>query len=158
VSDPLGIDLDLNLSLRAHGWRLAGPGMHLDLTPAQGTSGRLQDLGRVKGRTNLAQALVLRLLTEKGELATLGHADYGSEHLRLIGEPNTQANRNLLRLYILDALRRELRVASVAELRIERPQGTQGLDTVDIHISLIVRDDPVPLSLVVPFSFAGDAA
>lgn len=158
MSDPLGIDLDLHLAPRALGWKVAGPGIPLDLTPAEGTSGRLADLGRVDGRSNVAQALVLRLLTAKGELEPLGLTDFGSEHLRLVGEPNTQANRNLLRLYVLDTVRREPRVASVEELAVERPDAAAARDTVDIRLTVRLHRDPQPLSLVVPFSFAGEAA
>lgn len=157
MSDPLGIDLDLHLAPRAWGWKVAGPGIPLGLAPAEGSSGRLADLGRVEGRANVAQALVLRLLTEKGELEQLGLSQYGSEHLRLIGEPNTQANRNLLRLYVLDAVRREPRVASVEELVVERPDGAAARNTIDIRLTVRLHDDPQPLSLVVPFSFTGDA-
>ncbi|MGV2388060.1 MAG UNVERIFIED_CONTAM: hypothetical protein LVR29_06225 [Microcystis novacekii LVE1205-3] len=38
----------------------------------------LGDLGAIEGQTNLRQAILNRLLTRKGELAKLGHPDYGS--------------------------------------------------------------------------------
>jgi phage baseplate assembly protein W len=74
------------------------------------------DLGKVSGRDNLEQAIVLRLLTPRGELAALGHPEYGSRIHELIGQPNTENTRNRLRLFILEALQAERRVAEVVEV------------------------------------------
>ena len=52
-----------------------------------------------------------------GELAALGHPDYGSRHHELIGEPNVERTRNLIKLYVLQALRREPRIEKVLALR-----------------------------------------
>ncbi|HWI65761.1 MAG TPA: hypothetical protein VNT75_28375 [Symbiobacteriaceae bacterium] len=68
------------------------------------------DAALVAGPANLAQALVHRLLTREGELAVLGHADYGSRLHLLVGERNTDSNRRLLKLFVLEALAREERV------------------------------------------------
>ncbi len=68
------------------------------------------DLQTFSGRENLAQALILRLLTPKGSLAALGHAEYGSQLYRLIGERKTEALRNLCRAYVLEAVAQEPRV------------------------------------------------
>jgi phage baseplate assembly protein W len=51
----------------------------------------LETLQRVD---NLKQALLLRFLTPTGELALLGHPDYGSRLSELIGELNNETNRN----------------------------------------------------------------
>jgi phage baseplate assembly protein W len=74
------------------------------------------DLGKVSGRDNLEQAIVLRLLTPRGELAALGHPEYGSRIHELIGQPNTENTRNRLRLFILEALQAERRVAEIVEV------------------------------------------
>lgn len=68
------------------------------------------DLGTVGGRENLAQALILRLMTPQGSLAALGHAGYGSQMYRLIGELKTDALRNLCRAYVLETVAQEPRV------------------------------------------------
>lgn len=99
-----------------------------------------------------AQMLVNRLMTREGELAALGHPDYGSRHHELIGEPNTQRTRNLIKLYVLQALRREPRVSIE---RCEVTVGPRPRDVVRIELTLrlIATDDP--LNLVLPFALGG---
>jgi phage baseplate assembly protein W len=72
------------------------------------------DLGVVGGRENLAQALLLRLLTPVGSLAGLGHAGYGSRLHDLIGRRKTEALRNLCRAYVLEVVAQEPRVENTA--------------------------------------------
>ena len=81
--------------------------------PVQGgkqSQGEVTDLATFSGRENLAQALILRLLTPRGSLAQLGHASYGSRLGELIGQPKTQALRNLCRAFVLEAVAQEARV------------------------------------------------
>src|SRR5688500_3729938 len=80
----------------------------------------LSDLARVSGRRNLEQAIVLRLLTPRGELTAVGHPDYGSRIHELIGQPNTENTRNRLRLFILEALQQERRVAEIVEVAVSQ--------------------------------------
>ena len=47
-------------------------------TTAGGRVVRVRDLSVSSDLDNLRQAIEIRLLTPKGELAPLGHADYGS--------------------------------------------------------------------------------
>jgi phage baseplate assembly protein W len=68
------------------------------------------DLDTVQDRENLGQALILRLMTPQGSLRDLGHAAYGSQLYRLIGESKTEAQRNLCRAYVLEAVAQEPRV------------------------------------------------
>jgi phage baseplate assembly protein W len=77
------------------------------------------DLATVSGRDNLGQAIVVRLLTPRGELAALGHPEYGSRLHELIGDLNTETRRNLARLYILEALAAEPRVEQVVRVTVE---------------------------------------
>ena len=101
------------------------------------------------GQENLAQAVLLRLLTPLGELAALGHPEYGSRVPELIGRENTGTRRNLLKLYILEALQYEPRVAKVAELGVRPSPGTRS--TVDV----LLRVQPVRATALVqigPFS------
>lgn len=102
-----------------------------------------------EGLENLAQAVILRLLTPRGELAALGHPDYGSRVHELIGRENDGPRRNLLRLFILEALKAEPRIDKVAELRVEPSPGTRS--TVDV----LLRVKPVAATELVtigPFS------
>lgn len=99
----------------------------------------------------ISQALVNRLKTRKGELAPLGHPDYGSRHHELIGEPNVQRTRNLIKLYILQALRREPRIDKVLAA-VVRPDQDPPRSMVRVELSLRLIDEVEPLNLVVPFS------
>jgi phage baseplate assembly protein W len=95
------------------------------------------------GLENLAQGVILRLLTPKGELAALGHPEYGSRVHELIGQENDTAKRNLLKLFILDALKLEPRVEKVAELKVTPSPGTKS--TVDV----LLRVKPVGATTIV---------
>ena len=113
--------------------------------------GAERDLQLADGLANLEQALANRLKTRKGELTALGHPDYGSRHHELIGEPNVQRTRHLIKLYILQALRDEPRIEKVlsAEVRAEQQPPRE---TVRIELALRVQGEPQPLNLVLPFS------
>ena len=76
---------------------------------------------RASAASSLEQALANRLKTRKGELAALGHPDYGSRHHELIGEPNVERTRNLIKLYVLQALRDEPRIEKVLARRTSAP-------------------------------------
>lgn len=95
----------------------------------------LVDLGRVNGRDNLEQAIVLRLLTPRGELAALGHPDYGSRIHELIGHANTENTRNRLRLFILEALQAERRIAEVIEVDVA--EGRRVRASVDVRLRVL---------------------
>src|SRR5260370_6199017 len=62
------------------------------------------DLETLSARDNLAQALLLRFLTPVGELALLGHPDYGSRLHELICRLNNDNHRNIPNIYVLQAL------------------------------------------------------
>jgi phage baseplate assembly protein W len=114
-----------------------------------------RDLVTVTGNENLAQALLLRFLTPHGELAALGHPDYGSRLYELIGELNDERRRNQVRMYVLQALAGEPRVAEV--LKLDVVQAPDDRNTVRVSLTLGVIDSDTPLNLVFPFSFLGGA-
>jgi phage baseplate assembly protein W len=120
------------------------------------TDGRHEDLDVVPEQTvggidNAVQSVVHRIKTVAGELADLGHPEYGSRHHELIGRPNTEGNRNLVKLYILQALAREPRIEKVLKADvIPDPQR----DRVTISLTLRFIAAPVAQDLVVPFSFS----
>jgi phage baseplate assembly protein W len=76
------------------------------------------ELEAVAERANLAQALTMRLLTPRGELAALGHPAYGSRLHELLGRPNTATSRGLVRLAVLEALTAERRIAAVVSVEV----------------------------------------
>ena len=111
--------------------------------------GEIRDAGAVAGRANLAQALVLRLLTRKGALTGLGHPDYGCRLLELIGELNNEATRNLARLFTIQAIQQEARVKTLLELAVVTVADQP--DTIRISFSVLPVDgiDPLALTLEV---------
>ena len=125
--------------------RMTGQALLDELTGAK----RLVDLDTYEGVDNLVQALMLRFLTPSGELALLGHPDYGSRLHELIGELNSEANRNRAKLFVLQALGLEPRVKKV--ISVEVTQNARVRDQMDIKISLVAIDSESPLNLVFTF-------
>lgn len=142
----LGTDLELSY---------AGPGGYFedaDLTTARAGRGpRRADLAVVAEIAAAEQLLANRLKTQRGELAPLGHPDYGSRHHELIGEPNTERTRNLIKLYVLDALSHEPRVEKVLGVTVYAPHDPPR-DQVRIELDVLLIEQDTPLNLVVPFS------
>ena len=159
-ADFFGRDFALGFVADEEGRVAAGPHSHVDLQASfrADVAPRTVDLGVVKGKANLVQSLIMRLKTERGELAPLGHADYGSRHHSLVGELNTEANRNLVKLYVLECLRQEPRLEAVVKLEVKPGAGRENRDKVDISATVRMRGVPDPLNLVVPFSFQGPLA
>lgn len=75
-------------------------------------------LRTVSGLDNLVQALSLRLLVDRGDLAGLGHPRYGSKIRDLIGERMDRPNRELIRRYVRRALLDDARVQEVVEVAV----------------------------------------
>lgn len=155
--DFLGEDLSLGFIADENGRVFAGPYTHVDLQAAirEDISPRSLDLDTVTSRANVVQSLILRLQTERGELASLGHPNYGSRHHQLIGEPNTENNRSLIKLYVLECLRDEHRLEANTKVNVRPGAGRENRDKVEIEIAARIKHDPDPLNLVVPFSFGG---
>jgi phage baseplate assembly protein W len=126
-------------------------GFFEDADVAAERTGTARDLAVASGLDNLTQALVNRLKTRRGELAALGHPEYGSRHHELIGEPNVARTRNLIKLYVLQALRDEARVERVLRADV-RAEHEPPRETVRIELELRVLGEATPLNLVVPFS------
>lgn len=104
-------------------------------TRVPGNTAWRRDFRLVEGRDNLEQAIVMRLLTPRGELGDLGHPDYGARVHELIGSGNTETNRNLLKLFILEALKREPRIEKINELRVYPSPGSRS--TVDVTLTVL---------------------
>lgn len=155
--DYLGTDLDLGFVADEDARVFVGPYAMVDLQASvrDDVLPRTRDLRLVHGLANLVQSLIVRLKTERGELEGLAHPDYGSRHHRLIGEPNTEGNRNLIKLYVLECLRQERRLESIRQVIVTPGTGRERRDMVEITITAVVKGIPDPLSFVVPFSFGG---
>ena len=138
-----GSDLRLDYAL--------GGGFFEDADVAAVRRGTRRDLGVTAGLDNLTQAIANRLKTRQGELTDLGHPTYGSRHHELIGEPNVPRTRNLIKLYILQALRDEPRIERVVRTNV-KAEHDPPRETVRIEIEVRVTGQAEPLNLVVPFS------
>jgi phage baseplate assembly protein W len=95
----------------------------------------LRDLDTVSDRANLAQAITLRLLTPRGELAPLGHPAYGCRLHELIGFPNTANTRDLAKLYVIEALKREPRIDTIVRVDVSAHPGDR--HRIDIAIEVL---------------------
>ncbi len=100
-------------------------------TPAAGGVGGGQ---QVRDEANLVQALLMRLLVDRGELEGLGHPPYGSRIQDLIGEPLDRANLQLLRRLVQEALRADPRVREVVRVVVIPRTGEPGV--VDIQAAV----------------------
>ncbi len=107
------------------------------------------DVDIVDGRHNLGQAVFHRLLTRRGELADIGHPDYGSRLHELIGEPNNQATRELVRLYVKECLSQESRIQDIQSIRVTVPEDNR--HAVIIDLSVVPIRSLVPMNLVFPY-------
>ncbi len=116
-----------------------------------GTPTGSRDLALTDGVEAIAQAIANRLKTRKGELAALGHPEYGSRHHELVGEPNVPRTRDLIKLYVLQALRDEPRIEKVLSATVA-PEHVPPRESVRITLSVRLVREATPLNLVIPFS------
>jgi phage baseplate assembly protein W len=148
-NDRFGSDLRLLRDLENQNSR--NPGSDLSISERSGACGdqTCRDLKTLSRDDNLKQALLLRFLTPVGELALLGHPDYGSRLFELIGELNSETNRNRAKLFTLQALQTEPRVKEVRSVTATQSQADR--TRIDIKVSLLPVDSDTLLNLVFPF-------
>ena len=118
-----------------------------DLQTTEGQDSTI-DLARYEGTDNLKQALLLRFLTQTGELAALGHPNYGSRLHELIGELNNETNRNRAKLFVLQSLSAEPRVQEIRSVRVTERRRTE----IQIDVEVVSIEDGSLVNLVFPFS------
>jgi phage baseplate assembly protein W len=107
------------------------------------------DLQIASGRANLGQAILNRLLTRKGELADIGHPEYGSRLHELIGEPNNEKTRELVRLYTKECVSQEIRVQDIVSITVSVHGDNRNEVLLDITVLPIKSN--VPMNVVFPF-------
>ena len=113
-----------------------------------------KDVQTVSGRSNLAQAIINRLLTRKGELSKLGHPQYGSRLYLLVGELNNIRLRGLAEIYIREALNQEQRIEEITFVNIEPPSRATR-DELIAHIGLKPVGGEDEISLSIPINLGG---
>ena len=141
---------DVRIQLTHHELRpvYVVPSQQVTLTAAEGAH-TLLDYQTIDGRDNLGQAVLMRLLTPRGELAELGHPEYGSRLDELLGAPNSETRRGLAKLFVLEALAQEPRIAKVEEVTV-----TPAIESNDL-VDILIRVQPVGAAETVtigPFS------
>jgi hypothetical protein len=100
-------------------------------------------------RDNLGQAVVMRLLTPRGELAALGHAGYGSRLHEIVGRTNTENTRDLARLFILESLKQEARIDAIEEVLITPSPGRRSSINVQIKVLPIGTTESLTIGPIV---------
>lgn len=139
----MGRDLKLSFSGPSGWWEDADQDINRQIR-------RGNDFKTAQGFDAIDQMLINRLKTQKGELTPLGHPEYGSRHHELIGEPNVERTRNLLKLYILEALSHEPRLEKVLDCKVTKDPSERTMVRIVILAKIIDIDEP--RNLVVPFS------
>jgi phage baseplate assembly protein W len=100
----------------------------------------------VSGTQNLIQALTLRLLVYRNEIAGLGHPRYGSRVRELVGQPLTRPNLDLLRRHVRAALKEEPRVREIVAVHVTPRLDAPG--AVDVAATVrAVTDDLLEVSV-----------
>jgi phage gp46-like protein len=144
-----GTDLRLLGNLEFQNDRQRGSDLFTHRVPGSGAI----DLETLTELDNLRQSLLLRFLTRQGELEILGHATYGSRLYELIGELNIERTHNRAKMYVLQALAMEPRVAQVLSVKVTQNKAVR--EQMDIDIWLTPINSDIPLNLVFPFFLEG---
>lgn len=103
------------------------------------------DLQRAEGNDNIVQALVLRLLVQKGELAPLGWPGYGSRLHELIGQPNNTRTHIKAMALARAAVERDPRVVEVTEIQARVLAGERNVVRLEMEVRLILEQNPLNL-------------
>jgi len=134
---------DMKLIFEKH-QEYIGPGADLMVN-------RKGDIQTVSGRENLGQAIMHRLLTRKGELGDLGHPDYGSRLYELIGKPNDERTRDLVRSYIKECIQQESRVQEIVNVTVSIHPDDPKKNSVIVDITVRPIKTNVPMNIIFPF-------
>ena len=117
-------------------------GVDLSLSPTG-------DLQTVAAEYNIGQAILSRFRTRKGELFDIGHSQFGSRLYELIGEPNNERTRDLVRNIARETLRNDPRIKEVR--RIEVKPSRFDPHRVDLEVTVIAIESETPINIVYPF-------
>ncbi len=107
------------------------------------------DLQTVSEEMNVGQAVISRIRTRKGELLDLGHRQFGSRLYELVGEPNNEATRELVRNIAKETLSADPRIKEIR--RIEVKPSRFDPHRVDLEITVIAIRSETPINIVYPF-------
>ena len=108
------------------------------------------DLDTAAGTDNLAQAIVSRLNTSKGELYDIGHPEYGSRLYELFGQPNDNTTRKEISKAVLECLAEETRIKEILEVNVMTDP--KDPNCLNVGIIVIPKETRTSLSLIYPFN------
>lgn len=107
------------------------------------------DLQTVSEEYNVGQAVISRFRTRKGELLDLGHSRFGSRLYELIGEPNNERTRELVRNIAKETLNADPRIKEIR--RIDVKPSRLDPNRVDLEVTVIAIKSETPINIVYPF-------
>lgn len=103
------------------------------------------DLALAQGNENIAQALTMRVLVRRGELAALGWPTYGSRLHELVGEPNNRRTHVILMAHARSAVEQDPRVLKVNGVEARVIPGERDAVRLEMDIQLITENNPLNL-------------
>ena len=136
-TEDLGKDLKLNFSE-----------IGADLTVS-----KKGDFEIVSDQDNLAQAIIVRLATDEGELHDIGHADYGSRLFEVVGEINDKATRRRIQALVRECLVQERRIKEIININVL--PDPHDLHRVDIEMTILPIRSSHYLTIIYPFRLEG---
>jgi len=98
---------------------------------------RTGDLETIYGRDLMIQAIRHRLLTDKGELSSLGHPEYGSLLKEIIGEPNTPDTHRIIETLVRDSLKHEPRIENIISVAAYPSKEKSDVVFISVHVKLV---------------------
>lgn len=107
------------------------------------------DFKVTSGEDNLGQAIIMRILTKKGELHS--HKSYGSYLYLLIGQAIDDNALNIASSYVFSALQDEPRISGINEVTVEFRQ-VDGKPTLVIFLKVATIDEDAELNLVINYN------
>lgn len=109
------------------------------------------DLTTIGESYNLAQAIILRLMTMEGELTDLGLSSYGSRLHELIGELNNENTRQMARNYAYECVSQDSRIRRIVDISVETVKREPNRIDIFITVEPVGRGELV--EIMYPFSF-----
>jgi phage baseplate assembly protein W len=103
------------------------------------------DLDLAHGNDAIAQALYLRLMVRRGELARIGWPEYGSRLHELIGEPSVTRTHARVMALAREAVEADPRVEAVTQVSAIVPPGDRDVVRVALEVQLITEQNPLNL-------------
>jgi phage baseplate assembly protein W len=111
------------------------------------------DLATVSDEANLAQAIVSRLSTEKGELKDLGHPNYGCRLNEVIGEINNEIIRRKIKAIVHECLSQETRIKEIVRVNVNPDPHDH--HKMNIEIIVLPQEGTEYLTIMYPFNLEG---